>query len=45
MDIGLIHFVAFDTEVYHYYRDDVSFAAIWLCSVMNRKQRKTQLFF
>lgn len=22
MDIGLIHFVAFDTEVYHYYPDD-----------------------
>ena len=23
MDMGLIHFVAFDTEVYHYYRDEV----------------------
>ena len=23
MDMGLIHFVAFDTEVYHYYSDGV----------------------
>ena len=22
-DLGLIHFVAFDTEVYHYYPDEV----------------------
>ena len=24
MDMGLIHFVGFDTEVYHYYPDEVN---------------------
>ena len=34
MDIGLIHFVCFDTEVYSYYPDEVNFTKSGFVSVL-----------